>query len=575
MRRLLALFGLLAGLLTAVPAFAQISTPSHIAILGGAPSAAPFVLPAVLVTQEASPTIPTATIANSAFIDANFWFRCAEGSSGAAPDKYQTCYNSVLVGNWSNTPCSNLSSAETMPGFNVVWEQGENGGIFRFNFNNAHCPGGALGAPNDNNSANAAYGPSPATDNLATGWHHMRVFGDMAQSCNGGTARCGGVFIDNAQVVFGLNDIGAGGWTAASKIIAFNSAPFFVNAFENTSPVQAPNAFEISQFSMDTSVSPVVAGTNTPVNPIANFMTPAGGPIDYKSDCSGPYRHAPGICSNGSGAAFLTNTGTLGTNWSITQSVTNAFTNQLYAAAYGPGEVPDRPFRRWQYTTNFGGSCAESAGTCAVASNAGNEILLGDMLCAAFTVSLNGSTQDNFTLAAAGYTQVIASTLTNSQNFTVWCKVATSGDVTARGNAWTSPTWTWTNGASGFGGGAQITIIDIGRFGSGGTTPRVNTSNLTANVANGSLALPSCTAPSGFSLWMGIHTTYSWSFGTVQTAPPSTSTLSGKTGTGNKPGGNVPLIEYEKISAPGSLARTAQESAAIGNPSIAACIVFN
>jgi hypothetical protein len=439
---------------------------------------------------------------------------------------------------------------------NIINEVPGSGGLFRFNLNNATC--------GNNNSATGSY---TGTNLLNTDWHNLRWVGDV--SCTSATnVRCSAVYLDGVLLSgVTLNDVG-GNWSG-TKTVAFNVHPFYLNAWDNSgiSPLSGGH-FEVAQFALDLpGSSPMVASSNTPVNPIGNFVTAGGAPMDPGVGCANFFGHTATYCFTNPAASFLTNTGS-GANATATGQVTNTFTNQAYAAATAPGETPDRPWVRWRYDTPI--SCAEATQTCTDASNAGNRIVQGDLLCAVIDAPLGGGSHNN-AFAMSGWTTIVATVVSSSLNHAVFCKTAGVGDVTAPGSTWSPPTYTWTTSGTGFS-GPLMTIIDFGKYGAGGTTPTVIASG-NSSPAAGSLPCPTVSAPSGLSLWTCIHSTYSWGFTGNSYGPPTTSSLQAKLPTGGS--GATPMIEFEKIGVSGNVVRTAQESGSALNPSVASVLILN
>src|SRR5579859_1778389 len=571
----------LCGLAVLAVCTAPVEAPAQglLGTLGGAITAVQYVPPAFLTTNFASPTLAAGALANSPDFDINFDFRCAQGVNGqTGPDKYESCYNSVLFGAWSNTPCSGGSSAETMFAGNIVWEQGDNGGLFRFNVNNANCPGGAPGSPNNNNSANDAYGPSPATNTLFNGeWHHMRYYGSVNKS-SATNKRAGGVFIDQTQVVTGLTDISANGlgWTG-TQTLPWSLGPLFVNAFETTSPAQQPTHFQIANLSVDTSTSPVVGSTNVPINPISNFTTAAGLPVDQGPNCATAYGHQPTLCHRS--ANFLTDTGSLATDFTITAASTSTVNNKMYLAPTAPGEVPDRPYIKSAYITRYNGSCTEASGTCTFSNaNIGNPIDVGDKVCfVPVMTGNNGTFNEGFGIST--YTDIFGGTQANANNvnMSVLCK-AWSGSAVTKGTSMGSIVLTWTGGAGGGygsgGGGAGLLFINFGKYGAGGTTPTIAAQSVTSTSASTSVySFAPVTTPAGNSLIVSLEAVYDFSFSTSFAAvgPPTTSQnyIMHPTGT------NGPMLNWEKHSGAGSFTLGNGQGAPGGNRPLDIVLVLN
>lgn len=558
MKLLARLLVALALICCASPAAAQLTVRG---VGGGGFGGASVVLNGVLVTQEYSPTLGSTVLSNSPTFVESFWFRCSNGTvASVGADPFQSCNNAILAGNFADVTCGGSTDAEHTPGLNVVNESPAAGGTFRFNINNATC-----GA---NNSALGSY---TGTNVLDGNWHHLLLYGDVTKA-SATAVRAGGVYLDGVQIVAGFTDQGV--LWATGQTVAFTTNPFYLNATnKSASTGQDARKFEIAQFYLDlnAAASPVTGSTNTPSFSVASFYS--GGPVDFGTNCTTPLGHQPTACFPNSAATFNTNVGTLGTNFSVTQFRSNTITGIPYAAAVNPGETADRPWVRWSYTTQWNSTCSHTTQTCSpVRLNVGNPILQGDLICAFINVSLaTGSTNQAFSMAGSGYTTVIATLVGNSENHFTACKTAGVGDVTSPGGDWTSPTWTWTDGGVVFS-LASTTIVDFGKYGAGGTTPTVNTSGA-ASAASGSLPYPTLTSPSGNSLWFGSTTTYDWGFITASAGPAATGTLVGKLP--RTASGNGPMMVVEKLGSSASIARTAQESGALGNPTIASVLILN
>lgn len=531
---------------------------------GGFGSAQFVVANSALLTPEYSISLPAATLPStgSAF-DLSVWIRCQGLGTvaTAAVDKTQGCFNAIPIGNFADVNCPISPSAETNPGLNIVYaESPAAGGQIRFNVNNSTC--------DTNNSALRTYTGSNVLSGGA--WHHLRWVGDVACTPSA-NVKCSQAWLDGVSLFTGLNDIGV--W-ALNKTIAFNVNPFYINAWNTSASTgQAPNRVEIAQFCLDLTASPMQASSNTPVNPIGNFIS-GGLPKDAGAGCTNFFGHTATIALLNPPASFTTNTGSLGTNFSVNGKVSNTITNQAYAAPFNPGETPDRPYVKWSYSTKWNGVCANTTLTCSpVRLNSGNPIAQGDLLCVFINVSLaSGSANDAFSMAGSGYTTVIATMGTaNTMNHATFCKTAGAGDVTAAGSDWTSPTWTWANNGAAFS-LAAATVVDFGKYGAAGTTPTVNVSGA-ATAANGSLPYPTLTSPTGLSLWFGSTTSYDYGFVSASAGPAATGTLIWRLP--RAVAGNDPMMVVEKLSASASIVRTAQQSAAEGNPTIATVLILN
>lgn len=524
-----------------------------------------------LVTEEFTPIAASAQIAASPVFVESLWFRCAPGSTTLSPDSYQGCFGAV-IGNYSNATCGGASNAETTPGLNIVLNDTNPGnGLVRVNINNSTC--------GTNNSALGAFSPAVT---LSTTWHHLLVYGDM--TCTSSAShRCGGAYLDGVQVIAGFADQGT--WST-SQTVNFDTNPFYVDAFATSAPSQASRRFEIAQLYLDTTASPVVAGTNTPNFSVSAFYN--AGPVDFGATCSNPLGHTPtAFCLSNGPATFLTNNSSAGgkATFTATGQVANTVTNQAYAACFSPGETPDRPFCRWDNGANFHVQCAESTQTCSstsqpLASNTGNAIVTGDLLCLhVATTANNASYNDNFQPPTGGgvttWTNVLGTnvTATNAHfnNAALFCGTVTT--PTAAGANLPTLTWTW---LSNLGGGwveSSVTLIDFGgpitpsiaAFAS--TDSTISATTLPCQITTGP------TAPAGKSLWVCAHMTYDWSNASPSSGigPPSTSTLIGKLPAGTA--GNRAMVEWEKINAAGAVTRTAQGNP--GNKSIGISWILN
>lgn len=533
--------------------------------VGGSGAAVPIVLNGNLVTPEFSPVTAAAQIPSSPFMVLSYWFYCASGTTTVTPDRYQSCNNVGGIGNFLDS----AGDAEHQAGFNFIFnDSAASGGVARFNFGNS---------PAANNGSNASY---TGMNVLATGWHHMLVYADV--SCTSATnVRCGGVYLDGVQIVSGLPDRDVGGWTG-TKTISFATNPFYVNV---TNGSEAPGKFGIAQVYLDTTASPVVAGTNTLNFSISKFYS--AGPVNFGANCAGPLGGLgpSAFCLSNGPATFLTNaSGAVGkATFTQTANATNTVTNIAYATPYSPGETPDRPYVRWTNSATWNGGCIEAVKTCTTAlasapgGNIGNITSTGDLLCATIvTTGANTTYNDAFIAPTGGgvatWTDELGGTAQNNvnNNLALFCGTVTT--PTAAGGNLPILTWTWTNANGGGFSRAAITLTD---FGKPGGTPSIAAAAATnSTISATTLPCPSVTAPAGLSLWVCFHTAFDWAFASPTTGigPASTSTLLGKLPS-NVGGGNTPMLEFEKIGAAGAVTRTAQGNP--GNKSLAAAMVLN
>jgi len=551
-----------------LPLHSDIASPHPSAKLAGVarpeagrPAGSPAtraVLKGVLLTPEFSAVTPSGQIQDSPYFIESFWFRCVLGTTKVAPDAIQGC-TSIPAGNYLDS----AGDAEHQPGLNVALNDSLFGpGLMRFNV------GGPTGGANQ--SALAAYTP---VIGLSTGWHNLLLFGDA--TCRTARAICGGVLLDGVQIVSGFTVQGA--WSA-HQTVGFGTNPFYLNVTNGTS---AAHKLELAQPYLDTTASPVVAGTNRPNFDTTKFYN--RGPVDFGTNCATPLGHAPSaFCmSNGPGAFLINVSNAPGkATFTATGQFTNTVTNRAYAAAFSPGETPDRPFARWSYSATFNRQCAESTRTCSsssqpLASGVGNAIPSGDLLCATITVSGNNSNfNDGFNPPTGGgvttWTNVLGATAANNHlnNLAMFCGTVTA--PTAAGSDMPTLTWTWANANGGGFSRAAITLTDFGK--PGGTPSIVAATATDSSISATALPCPPVTAPSGLSLWVCLHTTFGWDLASPasRVGPAPSSTLLAKLPAGNP--GDAPMIEYEKIDVSGAVTRTAQGNP--GNRSLAAAMIL-
>lgn len=524
-----------------------------------------FVPNAVLLTPNFSAKFAAGSLSNSPTFVLYTRFRALAGTT-TIPTKNQSCAGTIAFGNY----LASDGSAENQTGLNwVCQDSNASGGVSRYNGGNSTTAGGIF------NSATSAI--NVAYDDMQ--WHTMLWFGDA--TCAPATHFiCGSVYIDDVQVVAGFStptDF------TGTKTIGFATRAFYLNAFDTG---QGSGQVELSQFYLATGIaSPVVGSTNAPSFDITKFGTRAV-PVDFGTTGANPLPGVtPVIFMCNAPATFLTNCGS-GPTPTAVQQVTSTVMEQAYNTAIKPGEVADRPYVKKTFGVHWNAvpGCAASSGTCTAGSTGGVELDAGDKQCWVVDIGNTSNTaNDNF--AMSGYTNVfgagsagtIVATGNNGQNnINLWMGCKTVVTPVAAGTDAGPVTFTWTdNSGGGFQVEGNITSVIIGKYGAGGTTPTVNTA--AGSGQNGTtFPLPNVTAPAGKSLLFGLNTpaAYEFTAGVAAIGPPTTSEgLVGPSTFGSGGTGNEPFMWWEKLSASGTVSRTAQ-----GNPNntnVGAQVIFN